>query len=96
MFTLIRTEDFNSYLLRHFMCDDITDLSNIVSEYKPKNELYPGWTGVVATKSGTEKYVLMNDKKTWSKVTVDSGSGGGGSIPEGNHYIYDGGGVAGY
>ena len=51
---------------------------------------------MVATKSGTEKYVLMNDKKTWSKVTVDSGSGGGGSIPEGNHYIYDGGGVAGY
>ena len=72
MFTLIRTEDFNSYLLRHFICDDITDLSNIVSEYKPKNELYPGWTGVVPTKSGAEKYILMNDKKTWSKVTVDS------------------------
>ena len=96
MFTLIRTEDFNSYLLKHFMCDDITDLNNIVTQYEPTNELHAGWTGLVTTTSSTEKYILMNDKKTWSKVT---NSGGSSPTPEpspDNHYIYDGGGVAGY
>lgn len=98
MYTLIRTEDFNSYVLRHFMCDDISELSEIISEYKAKpiNELYPGWTAMVATSSSTDTYILKNDKQTWTKVSTSGGSTPGPEPSPGDHYIYDGGGVSGW
>lgn len=94
MYTLIRKEDYNTFLIKHFMCDSTSDLDTIVSDFQDKNELHAGWTGLIATSSGTQKYVLLQDEKTWTKVS--SGSSPSPGPDPGTDYIWDGGGVNGW
>lgn len=95
MYTLIRKEDYNTFLIKHFMCDSTSDLDTIVSDFQDKNELHAGWTGLVATSSGTQKYVLLQDEKTWTKMGSGGSSPTPGPDPE-DEYIWDGGGVSGW
>lgn len=97
MYTLTRKEDFNTYMLKHFMCDSEDDLKTIISDFKedsPRKGLHAGWTALVATTSNTTKYILLQDKETWTKVSTSSG-GGSGPDPS-KEYIWDGGGVSGW
>lgn len=95
MFTLTRTEDYNSYVIRHFLCDETSDLAKIVTVYD--DELYPGWTGLIPS-SG--KYILKNDLTSWALLSEsDSGGGSGGGdepLDPTVTYIYDGGDVYGW
>lgn len=91
MYTLTRTEDYNTYVIKHFMCDSVTDLQTIVSDFKdfsPRKGLHAGWTALVATTSETTKYILLQDKKSWTEMS----SSGSGPDPS-KEYIWDGGGV---
>ena len=38
MYTLIRKEDYNTFLIKHFMCDSTSDLYTIESNFKDKIE----------------------------------------------------------
>lgn len=93
MYTLTRTEDYNTYVIKHFMCNTQNDLTQIVADFKdesPRRGLHAGWTALVATTSETTKYILLLDKVNWTKVT----SSGGSPAPDpSKEYIWDGGGV---
>ena len=69
MYSLIRTENFNTYKIRHFIVDSTSDLPNIVTDYE--DELHAGWSATVAT-SGEKaySYILANDLSTWVKSGV--------------------------
>lgn len=68
MYSILRTENFNTYKIRHFIVDSTSDLSSIVSDFA--GELYPGWSATVVTDGGkTTSYLLSNDMSTW----VESG-----------------------
>ena len=71
MYNIVRTEDYNTYKIRHFLVDSLSDLSNIVSDFQ--NELYPGWSATIAApNSQTTSYILKNDLTTWieSQITT--------------------------
>ena len=69
MYNLIRTENFNTYLIRHFIIDDQSDLAQIVTDFQ--EELYPAWSASLAT-SGEKvvSYILANDLSTWTESPV--------------------------
>lgn len=69
MYNLVRTENFNTYKIRHFIVDSTSDFANIVSDHS--NELHAGWSATVAT-SGEKaySYILANDLSTWVKSGV--------------------------
>ena len=71
MYSVTRTENFNTYKIRHFIVDSVSDLPTIVSDYA--DELYPGWSASVAHNgSQTTSYILANDLSTWveSQITT--------------------------
>lgn len=64
MYSLIRTENFNTYKIRHFIVDSTSDFAQIVSDFT--DEIYPGWTATVAVSGDEAKsYILANDLSTW-------------------------------
>lgn len=74
MYELLRTEDFNTYIIRHFQCDSDTDLDAILTDYAttevPKNALHAGWTAVVIGSGSdvSKPYVLDNTLANWSEI----------------------------
>ncbi|MBO7734734.1 MAG: hypothetical protein J6S67_19395, partial [Methanobrevibacter sp.] len=73
-YKLIREEDFNTYTIKHFQCDELTDRDTILSDYAnpviPKNAIHAGWTATVTTTSSgkTISFVLGNDLTSWAEV----------------------------
>lgn len=74
MYELLRTEDFNTYIIRHFQCDSDADLDAILTDYAtteiPKNALHAGWTAVVIGSGSdvSKPYVLDNTLANWSEI----------------------------
>ena len=74
MYKLLRTEDFNTYIIRHFQCDSDSDLATILSDYAtveiPKNALHAGWTAVVLGSGSdvSKPYVLDNALTGWAEI----------------------------
>ena len=72
MYRLLRTEDFNTYVIRHFQCDSLSDATTILSDYAtpsiPKNAIHAGWT-ILVTESPVKRYVLANDLTSWVEVS---------------------------
>lgn len=69
MYSLIRTENFNTYKIRHFIVDSTSDLPTIVTDFA--DELHAGWSATVATSGGkTTSYLLANDLSTWAESGV--------------------------
>ena len=78
-YKLIREEDFNTYTIKHFQCDELSDRATILSDYAnpevPKNALHAGWTATVTTTSSgkTVSFVLANDLSSWAEVAFSKG-----------------------
>ena len=78
-YKLIREEDFNTYTIKHFQCDELSDRATILSDYAnpevPKNALHAGWTATVTTTSSgkTVSFVLANDLSSWAEVAISKG-----------------------
>lgn len=74
MYELLRTEDFNTYIIRHFQCDSDVDLDAILTDYATaeisKNALHAGWTAVVVGSGSdvSKPYVLDNTLANWSEI----------------------------
>lgn len=74
MYKLLRTEDFNTYIIRHFQCDSDSDLATILSDYAtveiPKNALHAGWTAVVLGSGSdvSKPYILDNALTGWAEI----------------------------
>lgn len=63
MYNVLRTEDFNTYKVRHFLVDSTSDLPSIISNFQ--GELHGGWSATVASSDGTKAYILKNDLTNW-------------------------------
>ena len=63
MYKILRTEDFNTYKVRHFIVDSTTDLPTIVSDFA--DELHGGWSATVVSSDGTKAYILKNNLTNW-------------------------------
>lgn len=71
-YNLIRKEDYNTYVVNHFLCDEETDLDTILSDYasvEGKEAIYPGWDALV-TDPAVKKFILANDKQTWVELPI--------------------------
>lgn len=69
MYSITRTENFNTYKIRHFIIDSTSDLSTIVTDFA--DELHAGWTASVAHGgSQTTSYILANDLSTWVESPI--------------------------
>ncbi|MBO7734735.1 MAG: hypothetical protein J6S67_19400 [Methanobrevibacter sp.] len=69
MYSVTRTENFNTYLIRHFIVDSTSDLSTILTDYA--NELHAGWSASVVVNGGqTTSYILANDLSTWVESSI--------------------------
>ena len=55
-YRLIKTEDYNKYVIRHFIIDDYSDCDSIVTDYA--TELYAGWMAIQLVDGNTKKYML--------------------------------------
>lgn len=64
-YRLIRTEDFNSYVLNDFVIDDFSDTASISNDYS--DIIFPGWTARIVKQGNTKKYLLGADMQ-WCEM----------------------------
>lgn len=72
-YKLIRTEDYNSYIINHFIIDSISDADDILTDYQDK--LHSGWTAKIVV-DGTDTKYLLDHNFQWGEVQESSGGGG--------------------
>lgn len=70
-YKLIRTEDYNSYIINHFIIDSVSDADDILTDYQDK--LHSGWTAKIVV-DGTDTKYLLDHNFEWGEVQESGGS----------------------
>lgn len=68
-YKLIRTEDYNSYIINHFIIDSVSDANDILTDYQDK--LHSGWTAKIVV-DGTDTKYLLDHNFEWGEVQESS------------------------